>query len=408
VNHQLETSLASRAQLAKNFDWSQVKGIDSKTSELLQSYGIRDLQHLQSLPSAKRETLFGLLKENGIHWNSRHIDGLRSEFNLPNVSGPAVNWSTISGVDSNVARELGSLGIKNVEQLEAMSAEDRQRFSSRLSSKGLNWDWNWLKNWKTGAAGIAGAGAAAIGADALNRGQGDSKNVPVAGTVGEIERPTFSRELGFALPNVSGPKVDWTTVKDVDPKVAAELNSLGIKNVEQLEALSSGDRVKLETRLRSKGLSWNWGWLSGWKTGLAGSGSPSISYSTTGASYSTSVNPQLGFALPNVSGPSVDWSKVQGVDPKVGAELSALGIKNVEQLEALPAADRAKLEAKLKSKGLSWDWGWLTSWKAGLAGLAGIGGAAKTHKYFGCCWWYFVPRLVRFHGKRHFFPIGLW
>ena len=112
-----------------------------------------------------------------------------------------------------------------------MSAEDRQRCSSRLSSKCLNWDWNWLKSWKTGAARIAGAGAAASGVDALNRVQGDSKNIPVAGTVGEIVRPTFSRELGFALPNVSGPKVDWTTVKDVDPKVAAELNSLASKTL---------------------------------------------------------------------------------------------------------------------------------------------------------------------------------
>ena len=81
-------------------------------------------------------------------------------------------------------------------------------------------------------------------------------------------------------------------------------------------------------------------------------------------------------ANPNVNSPEVDWSKVDGVDPKLAAEFRSMGIKNPEQLESLSHHDRQRLEARLKAKGLSWDWGWVSNWKTGIAGLGAAAAGA--------------------------------
>ena len=228
-----------------------------------------------------------------------------------------------------------------------------------------------------------------------------SESIKVKGS-GSSDQPAA---FEFSVPQNDGPEVDWSTVDGVDPKLAAEFKAMGIKNVEQLESLPKADRERLEARLKSKGLSWDWGRLGRWKTGLAGLGGAaaaavgwrtkkkdgSDAASNTGGTQSSStkstpssdgLKPVRGFAagvvprsgshessqfsvdLPQVSGPDVDWNTVEGVDGNVAAELKALGVKNVSQLEQLSPDQRTQLESNMRAKGLSWDWNRLGSWKS--------------------------------------------
>ena len=134
---------------------------------------------------------------------------------------------------------------------------------------------------------------------------------------------------------------DWESLDGVTPKTAAQLKSLGIRDVAHLESLSPSERESLESKLAFEGQGWNWNWLNKWKTGAAG-----LAAGAAGVAG-------LGFAGSQNNKPEVDWSKVDGVDPKMAAELSSSGIKNVEQLESLSDADRQKLQAQMESKGIS-------------------------------------------------------
>ncbi len=334
--------------------------------------------------------------------------------------GDQFNWESVDGITPRLAAQLNHLGIRDIEHLESLSPADRESLEAKLAFEGHSWNWDWLTNWKTGASTLAAGAAGAAGYAATRRSVDETNNQqenPASVSDGQRQdqnQGTFTsssnpgwpsdRRAPFELtiPRNSAPEVDWSKVDGVDPKLAAEFRTLGIKNVEQLESLSESDREALEARLKSKGLAWDWGWLNSWNAGLAGlaaatagaigwgtgdkkdetkptedrdSGSGIFTYHAQRQSSETQDSkPDASHAslslTPN-SSPQVDWSTVKGVDPKLAAEFCTLGIKNVEQLESLSESDREALEARLKSKGLAWDWGWLNSWNAGLAGLAG-------------------------------------
>ena len=197
---------------------------------------------------------------------------------------------------------------------------------------------------------------------------------------------------------------DWESLDGVSPEMAAQLRQIGIKDIQHLESLSPSERESLEAKLAFEGHSWNWNWLTNWKTGATGlaAGAAEVARHATHRKEELGPSPssppdnanhgfvgstsQKGwpsdrpapfeFTVPRTNSPEVDWSTVDGLDPKLAAEFKTLGIKNVEQLESLPEADRKQLEARLKSKGLSWDWAWVSNWKTGVAGL----GAAAAGK----------------------------
>lgn len=89
-----------------------------------------------------------------------------------------------------------------------------------------------------------------------------------------------------------------------------------------------------------------------------------------------SADDEKDFVLPFSGGPVVDWSQVTGVSPELVQELNRVNAKNPEQLEGMTQADKAKFESQLASKGIAWEWGWLTDWKSLL--IAGTVGAGAT------------------------------
>ena len=367
-------------------------------------------------------------------------------------------WESLEGVTPEMATQLKQMGIKDVKHLESLSPSERESLEAKLAFEGHKWNWNWLTNWKTGAAGLA-AGAAGAAAHKASSNSGsapsgkDTSSASSNKDASSSGRPlrasaTASSSLNkndfvgsaqqgwpsdrpapfeFTAPQTKGPEVDWASIDGVDPKLAAELQAMGIKNVEQLDSLPKADRERLEAQLKSKGLSWDWDWLTDWKTGIAGLGGTAagvvgwktkrkdgsseseLSSAKDSSDFNDSqansqsdfLKPVRGFAagvenpksgsiesdsgfsleLPKVGGPAIDWTSVQGVDADLAAELKALGIKNVDQLEQLSPHQREQLEANMASKGLSWDWSRLGGWKSSAENQATSSNYSVTKSY---------------------------
>ena len=178
-------------------------------------------------------------------------------------------------------------------------------------------------------------------------------------------------EQSLDLPPVHGPKLNWSELDGMQPKLAETLEEMGLQNINQLEAMSYDQRKVLEAKLESKGLSWNWNWLRGWKAGLAESHGKQKS--TTGGSLqageakdesSSSTLQALNLNIPQAIGPDTEWSGLDELDPRLETELKALGIRNVEQLASLSFDDRRKLERHFSIKNINWDWNKVEKWRS--------------------------------------------
>ena len=194
----------------------------------------------------------------------------------------------------------------------------------------------------------------------------------------------------------AGEGFDWGKFPEITPAVAAKLNEMGIKDPAHLASLPPAERDALEAKLSFDGHKWDWNWLNNWKTAATGLAAGAVGLGVAGAvsvpGKGSKTAPfdkhaaQQKIVLPHTDGPKIDWSKTKGVDPALAAELKLIGIQNTSQLEALPRAERKKLEARLAARGLKWDWGWLSGWKAGdvtarpSEPMAGVGSKIATAK----------------------------
>ncbi len=254
------------------------------------------------------------------HLNSRNESNRES----PNV----VEWDGLPGIDSKLASELKSMGIKSPDQLAAMNSADRNAFQQELQAKGLQWDWNWLSGWKGIATGATAATA-------------------------------LTQLPSLLLPKTNAPAVKWAGLPGINDGVAKDLENLGIRNPEQLNALSSADREKLETHFRTKGLDWDWNWVKGWTTAT---GSVSAGSAPTKKHNSSVKAPPPPVVVPRSDAPNTNWKKLNGVDERLANAFQASGIKNVDQLEKMGPDERKKLELQLASQGINWDWTWMKNW----------------------------------------------
>ena len=272
-------------------------------------------------------------------------------------TGQLTDWKSIDSVDPKLALELDSLGVKNVEQLQELTPEQREIFTAKLASKGQSWDWSWLANWKT-AAGAAGLGAA-----------------------GAVATSLFDKK--------DSPQFDWSVVKGLDPKAGKVLAAMGIDSPDQLEQLSAADRDVLDAKLAYEGAKFDWNDLGGLKTAhaaatdaaSAAAASSGAAVAGAGAGVAAGVagftNSRFGSSVAGAK----DWSTA-GVEPEVANELSELGIANVGELENLSGSERERIESHMKKKGIAWDWSKLAGWKSKLAAgtlgsVAGVVAGAK-------------------------------
>ena len=368
--------------------------------------------------------------------DSKAFSDSKTRFDLPSVHGPKLNWGELEGVDPKLAEKLDDMGIRNINQLEAMSYEQRKVFEAELDSSGLSWNWNRLRGWKAGLAeshgkqnlaasvtvgdskrGSGSAGGVAGGSD-NNEGGTDSgaADTSAPGTKETLKASATARSsvtlqsLGLNVPQAIGPDTDWSELSELDPNLQAELNSLGIRNVEQLASLSFDDRRKLERHFSIKNVNWDWKWLEKWRSAQEGNSESGSGISAanpftnkTSADDSTkrnesgvapaSPNPVYGFAAgrrdssssPNsgasepVSASSSTASSVSksrsndpnqlpvlyteipefrddltlldGIDGPQSIELRKMGIYNFSQLHNLPIEDRARLQSWFRKRG---------------------------------------------------------
>ena len=244
-----------------------------------------------------------------------------------------MDWSKFDFVSPELAVKLKEYGIKDLANLNSLSASQRGKLDSELAANGLSLNWD--------SAGKAQASLEQAQIDLV-------KNIDV----------------------------DWGKVEGVDYRTARELKRMGFKNIGELESMSPSERTKFEAEMKQNGVSWNWGKLGGWKTALvSAAGVTGLSAISAGAanvegakepgsgvSLSTRVNAKF-----DAVGGEVDWGKVDGIAPQAAGELKRMGIKSIEELESMSPVERTKFEAEMKQKGVSWDWGKLDSWKTDLS-----------------------------------------
>ena len=244
-----------------------------------------------------------------------------------------MDWSKFDFVSPELAVKLKEYGIKDLANLNSLSASQRGKLDSELAANGLSLNWD--------SAGKAQASLEQAQIDLV-------KNIDV----------------------------DWGKVEGVDYRTARELKRMGFKNIGELESMSPSERTKFEAEMKQNGVSWNWGKLGGWKPALvSAAGVTGLSAISAGAANVEGVKePGSGVSLStrvdakfNAVGGEVDWGKVDGIAPQAAGELKRMGIKSIEELESMSPVERTKFEAEMKQKGVSWDWGKLDSWKTDLS-----------------------------------------
>ena len=244
-----------------------------------------------------------------------------------------MDWSKFDFVSPELAVKLKEYGIKDLANLNSLSASQRGKLDSELAANGLSLNWD--------SAGKAQASLEQAQIDLV-------KNIDV----------------------------DWGKVEGVDYRTARELKRMGFKNIGELESMSPSERTKFEAEMKQNGVSWNWGKLGGWKPALvSAAGVTGLSAISAGAAnVEGAKEPGSGVSLStrvdakfDAVGGEVDWGKVDGIAPQAAGELKRMGIKSIEELESMSPVERTKFEAEMKQKGVSWDWGKLDSWKTDLS-----------------------------------------
>jgi len=149
------------------------------------------------------------------------------------------------GVSSELAARLEDMGIRGVDHLESLSSSERES----LEAEGLSWNWGWLSNWKTGAAGLGATAAGTIGWGSRNK--NDQQNH--ADETGEAATTDMAASSPVT-PFGSKPefKDDLTLLDGIEGPQAAELQKMGIFNFTQLHNLNLEDRAKLQNAFRQR------------------------------------------------------------------------------------------------------------------------------------------------------------
>ncbi len=252
----------------------------------------------------------------------------------------SVSLTGLENVSPEMASQLEGLGVSNLADLESMSESARNEVEAKMSATGQSWDWKWVEGWKSQAGiGLAGVSAAGIGAVVTDTA------VNAGGSMADVA----GRVKGIAGAKLDAMKsVSLSGLENVSPEMASQLEGLGVRNLADLESMPESARNEVEATMSASGQPWDWKWVDDWKSkagiGLAGANA-------------------AGIKLPEVDGPTVDWNKIDGIDPRVATRLGQLGIRNIEQLENLSGEDREVIEAKLSLEGTQWDWNWIHQWK---------------------------------------------
>ena len=315
---------------------------------------------------------------------------------FPPTDEPTVDWSSIKGVERRTSAELKALGLKNVEQLQKLSAEERLLLQAKLAAKGIDLDWAVFGLTQAGGAESSQAARKPSIADS-HREQDlstDSTTVTTRAATSAATSATTSTTTAAKTSassqgslSVGEQVVDWSEIDGVDWRAAAELKSLGIKNVEQVEMMNAKDRAAFESRLAARGIHWNWSLLTTIKESnpsqaettnsvadISGQSARSDSnFQTVTTTSSCSGKTEIGSSEThsagskttegNTTGSNFDWNTMEGVDWRTAAELKAKGIKSVDQLQSLSPEDRTQLQNEFNAKGIHWDWEQVSKWK---------------------------------------------
>lgn len=265
--------------------------------------------------------------------------------------GPEIDWTNVDGVDVKLAAEFNALGIKNFNQLNSLTNEQRDNLNSHLKSKGLSWNWssapNWEKTAQSTAASLGGVAKSAASADPKPKWnkedfQHTSIPAPEANAVTKHLSQFENTNRTSRTPEQSDRPTDSTTKRNQTS--SASLKQTDADGLKPVKGFAAG--------------------VGSSQSGSSQSGSSQSSTSQTSTSQSSTSQSEtaqtgissLGISLPQSEGPSLNWTTLRGVGGGTGNELNRLGIKNFEQLQSLSLMDRQKLGDHMRSKGLHWDW----------------------------------------------------
>ena len=285
-----------------------------------------------------------LLATESVHPDA-DVYSLKRASDSPNAAKPSA-WAQVPQIDSTLAKELERHGIHGLADLQGLSAEDREVLEAKISFEGHQWDWSWTQ---TSATALALSSASAHNNDTTR-------------SLDEISEPdSTSQSVPKPPDTVDG--VNWSNIATIDPNLARELTAMEIRSVAALDSMPIPERGDFQRRLQSAGISWDWGQFASWKQQLPAdilAGETAATSSQPESEAEAQPKAPIEINVPPTNGAEIDWSRIEGVDPRIASEFRVLGIATISQLEALVPDDRKKLAEWLATKDLSWDWNFLS------------------------------------------------
>ncbi len=417
--------LQSSGVVGETLDWSSVDGVSPAMADELGRLGIVNPSHVDAMSPEQRTIFDAALATKGLHWPSDsglalsprdqasvgdHGELADSEsaavaamLHLPEVEGAEVDWSTVDGIQPEMAKELQRLGVKNPSHIESLSNEQRQAFNATLAAKGLRWD-------DTAVSSATSTASASGGNDGIS-----PKSLPATKT---DEASWFSKSFLSKTnrlqppPNSAfgdgGTHLQTFAAAMSDPSAADHLRSSGIATPQQWQNLSPPQRAAIESQLQAKGITLGQpnqgdhdrddnaeGETDGdCESAIAAAGLGGISLggvdlraaelakqgaedrsdatSTVGEDSASGREPAAAMSdpkedetakliaslkLPAAVGEKTKWDAVEGIDASCAHELERLGIHNDKQLQELSADERERLQQHLASRGAETDVG---------------------------------------------------
>jgi predicted flap endonuclease-1-like 5' DNA nuclease len=289
-----------------------------------------------------------------------------------------VNWSTLEGVHPKLADEFEILGIKSLDQLEHLPYQDRVALESRLKAKGIDWDWAWLKNWRSATFGTAPVTGFAAGTGAATA---NETTQSLSSLVGQQHDPNQQPVFASGVPTI---KDDLTLLDGINAIEAEELHQMGIHNFDQLHNLCDDDRHRLKAWFRRRGWYLD---MDQWRIASEGNtlnptlediqkkafeiyqyrdregrhGAENTDWEQ--AEWCLRGNPIFDYGVPH----RVDYfvEAVDGITPSACDELYRMGLYNLQQIQSLDLESRRLLTRWFAGPRFKVDltsaFGWLSS-----------------------------------------------
>ncbi|QDT08947.1 hypothetical protein [Planctomycetes bacterium K23_9] len=296
---------------------------------------------------------------------------------------PNSDWSSVDGVDERLSAELKLMGVRNEQQLQELTPQQRRLFDAKLARKQLRWTWKDDEPQSQLPQEGAGLAAAQMGCDTAS-GEGPSGSaMSGAGVAG-----TGLAGAGIAAGVVAAVGLSHSGQSDHGQQGASADDK-----PESASSTSSATTAVGATPFASSTAAVSWfanSFLSGSNrlqrpphvssARAAAPAQPAVSSVGSSAVSGVTSSPEsdevaevqsaddqpdlsddelkhlvASLNLSDTTDPATDWRTVTDIDPLLAAELERLEIQNCDQLSGLKDDGRKRLQQYLDSRGIQAD-----------------------------------------------------